>query len=202
MRRSSISSTFLARMTGALALTAGLLAHGCTGGPAGGGNGDGGGNGRDGLPPETQRAAFQSQCAQNVITCTVSFPEAVVRVEATGNQQATETAAGFRVRGYDGDGVEIVQLIGSDSNRGQGASEIFYSWSVGASDGDPCTLVPGEPFSTEANPQVLLQARLHYVRLTVTNDLPPLDTIDSPECGTFENFRKQDFQEVEIEVVD
>ena len=154
-----------------------------------------------GLPPENQRAARQSQCGQNVIVCTVSFPTPVINVVALEGQEVFETPDGFRVVGVTGGGSEAVQLVGSDSTAGQGATEIFFSWSFGATDDDPCTLEPGEEFSAEADPQVFMRAGLHYIRLTVTNDLPSLETVEAGECGTFENFRRYDFIEVEIEVI-
>ena len=155
-----------------------------------------------GLAPEGQRAAFQSQCAQNVITCTVSFPVAVIGTGFLPGQVVTTTPAGLRIDGQDGDGVELVQLVGSGSTAGQGATQIFYSWSAGAIDPDPCTLTAGAEFSTQADPQVLLQAGFHYIRLTVRNDLPPIDSLDAGACGTFTNYPRQDFEEFEIEVVD
>ena len=85
---------------------------------------------------------------------------------------------------------------------GQGATQIFFSWSAGAADPDPCSLTPGTEFSTQADPQVFMQAGLHYIRLTVFNDLPPINDLDAGACGTFQNFVRQDFEEFEVEVVD
>ena len=192
MRYSLIRLASTARINPGLIIAVVSLAAGCVGGAPNPG----------GLPPGNKRSAFQSPCAQNVIACTVTFPTAEVSLEALGDQVVTPTDAGFIVQGSDSDGAELVQLIGSDSTAGEGAAEIFFSWSSGAVDDDPCSLEPGEEFSTEAEPQVLLQAGFHYIRLTVTNDLAELESIDSGECGTFENFRRYDFVEVEIEVID
>ena len=155
-----------------------------------------------GLPPENQRSAFQSQCAQNVITCTTTFPVPVIGTGFLPGQVVTTTATGFRVQGADGDGSELVQLIGSGSAAGQGATQVFFSWSAGAGDPNPCTLAPGMEFSTEADPQIRLQAGFHYIRLTVGNDLLPIDSLDSDGCGTFENYVRRDFEEIEVEIVD
>lgn len=179
-----------------LAIGFALTVAGCTG------SGPGPQPGPGGLPGENRRQAFQSRCAQNVIACTVSFPAAEISVTATGDQAVDVIATGFRVEGSDGDGAELVQLDGSGSARGQGATELFFSWSSAAGDDDPCTLTPGDEFSTAAEPQVLLQEGFHYIRLTVSNDLPSLDTLDAGECGTFENFARSDFIEIEIEVID
>ena len=74
------------------------------------------------LQPETARVAIQSQCAQNVINCTTSWPEAAFIVEAMDGQSVSLTDTGFLVEGTDGNGWETVRLDGSASISGDGAS--------------------------------------------------------------------------------
>ncbi|MBI4717388.1 MAG: hypothetical protein HY763_06260 [Planctomycetes bacterium] len=168
----------------------GLCAGGCpntTGGPTGA------------LPSETARVAIQSQCAQNVITCTRSFPTAVASVTARQSQTVTPTDEGFVVNTgvY---GPAVVQLRGSDSEPGLNATRLAFSWSSGATDTDPCTVMPGTEFSTEADPAVLLEPGLHYIRLTVTND-NILGRLESEQCGVLgENIPAFHFVEVEVDV--
>lgn len=156
-----------------------------------------------GLPGEQPRVATQSQCAQNVITCTTVFPEAVITANAVDNpaQQISLTETGFLVEG-DGNGAgELVQLIGSLSRLGDNAANLTYSWSSAATDDDPCTLAPGTQFSTQADPEVGLSVGFHYIRLTVTND----NEVDlfSEACGIDQlDVPASDFLEVEIEVRD
>lgn len=154
------------------------------------------------LPAEGARVAFQSQCAQNVITCTTSFPVAVAEVVAGEGQTVTKTETGYLVQGNDGDGVEIVNLVGSRSTMGVGASEIVHAWSYGATDGDPLTLRPGTVFSVAADFSVQMAVGLHYVRLSVVNDLIEEELV-SDEFGVIgTNVPKSDFVELEIEVRD
>lgn len=178
-------------MTGGGAMTALSVGAGC---PAP--------NPDAGLVPEAPRAAFASQCALNVIECTTAFPVAVIEVEPGADQIVTETANGFLVQGYSGVGSEFVRLVGSNSEPGQGATEIFHSWSHAADDDDPRTLSEGEVFSTEADPVQEMQVGFHYIRLTVRNDIV-VDQLVSPEFGVlYENTPLFDFVEVEIEVRD
>ncbi|MCP4251502.1 MAG: hypothetical protein GY778_31075 [bacterium] len=195
---------FRARRRGArlpLAVVGVLMAAvGCQSG-GGGGGGPAAGN-RDGLPAEDQRTVFLSQCAQSVIECTSSWPTAVGEVVGGDGQTVTETANGYLVEGDDGSGLELIQLQGSDSIIGNGATEIFYSWSIGAEDADPLTMEAGNEFSTEPDPAVFLQEGFHYVRLTVFNNIIR-DRVESEELGLIaENVRSFDFVEFEIEVRD
>lgn len=168
-------------------------------------------------PPQQQpipadnaaRETFASQCAQNVITCTTSFPVAILDVHAGQGQVVTQTIDGFRVEGSDGDGVERVQFIGGgslmvESTEGNNASMIFYEWSYGATDEDLCTLTPGTTFSHDANPLALLQVGIHYIRLHVSNDLTyGQESLLLEECGQIgQNNPKADFEEVRVEVID
>jgi hypothetical protein len=160
------------------------------------------GNGDTGLPAESQRAAFQSQCAQNVIFCTTSWPTAIARVVAGEGQTATETETGFRIEGTGDDGTEPVNLVGDESVLGNGATELTYSWSAGATDENPLTLEPGEAFSTEANPVQNMQVGFHYIRLHVVNDVVQTQ-VESEEFGVlFEEVNSFDFVEIEIEIVE
>lgn len=164
-----------------------------------------------GLPADNQRATFASQCALNVITCTTSWPEAVAKVangegigvEPLDGQTVTATDAGFLVEGSDGNGVEPVQLIGSDSVVGDTASGLSYSWSSGATDNNPCELNHGDEFSTESDPQVSLLEGFHYIRLFVQNDIVR-DNVEAQGCeeDAFTNVRSFDWVEIEIEVRD
>ncbi|MCH7813210.1 MAG: hypothetical protein IID40_04225 [Planctomycetes bacterium] len=173
-----------------------MAAAGCqSGGGAAAGNGDG-------LPPEEQRVVFLSQCAQSVIECTSSWPTAVAEVVGGHGQTVTATENGYLVEGDDGSGSERIQLRGSDSIAGNGATEIFYSWSVGADDPDPRTMEAGNEISTEPDPDVLLQTGFHYLRLTVFNDIIR-DRVESEELGLIaENVPSFHFVEFEIEVRD
>jgi len=192
------------------------LGAGCGGGGGGGGGGvtDDGGNGGDGgvaddgddppssLPTEDKRVAIQSQCAQNVLECTNSWPRGVIDIVAASGQAVTETADGFLLEGTDGDEVEIVQLIGNGSEMGEGASLILYSWSYGATDEDPRTLLPGVEFSTQVDPAVMMKAGFHYIRLAVANDII-CEFVQSPQFGVLaEDVPASDFLEIQIEVRD
>lgn len=153
-----------------------------------------------GIPAEQQRVAFQSQCAQNVITCTTRFPTAVIDIQQRFGQSVTETAAGFLVIDATALGNVPVQLKGSGSQLGTEATMLTYSWSFGAVDDDPCTMAPGEEFSTQADTLVFLQPGFHYVRLFVENDVI-FPIIESDACGIIgENIAGFHFEEVEIEV--
>ncbi|NOX58692.1 MAG: hypothetical protein GXP29_07520 [Planctomycetes bacterium] len=154
------------------------------------------------LPPETARVAIQSQCAQNVINCTTSWPTAVFTVEAMDGQSVTLTDTGFLVEGTDGNGQEMVRLVGSNSTPGDGAAFSSFKWTSGASDEDPKTLAPGNQFSTDADNNVLLAVGFHYIRLTVENDIIR-EEVQSDEFGLIaENVPSFDFVELEIEVRD
>jgi hypothetical protein len=162
------------------------------------------------LPAENQRAAFQSQCAQNVIVCTVAFPSARIKVMAGPDQQITPTHNGYIVQGSDYDGYENVHLVGSHSDPGQTErvapfrtpSQLFFSWSQGASDADPLTMQPGEEFSKDADVSVRMSAGLHYVRLTVRNDIVKAHVLSPNGQVLFRDYTATDFVEVEIDVRD
>lgn len=159
-----------------------------------------GGNGDGVLRAEQQRTAFQSQCAQNVITCTRRFPTAVVTVQARSGQTVSATDSGFLIADSHATGSVRVQLVGSGSLPGEEATLLTYRWSSGATDDDPCTMTPGEEFSTQADPQVLLERGFHYIRLFVENDVM-FPRIESAMCGVLgENIPGFHFVEVEIEV--
>lgn len=146
------------------------------------------------------RVAFQSPCAQNAIECTSSWPVAIAGVRDVSGQTVTETDTGFIVVADRAHGSVPVHLRGSESTAGDGATQLRYSWSTGATQDDPCTLSPGEEFSTAANPVVNLAPGLHYVRLTVENDIIR-DVVESETCGVFgENIPSFDFVELEIDV--
>jgi hypothetical protein len=153
-----------------------------------------------GVDPQDPRSAFASQCALNVITCTTSWPTAVLEVQALAGQSVTSTAEGYLVLDSDGSGNEEIQFIGASSTAGDGATTIEYEWSYGATDDDPRTLAAGTIFSYEANPRVVLKTGFHYIRLTVRNDIIR-DFVFSNDFGVlFENIQSFDFEEVEIEV--
>jgi len=154
-----------------------------------------------GLPASTQRVAFASQCALNVIECTTSWPTAIASVEAEDGQTVTEVDTNsFRVRVTGGSGAVPVQFRGIASIPGNTATQLSYSWSYGASDSDPCTLTAGTVASTESDPELLLDPGFHYIRLTVTNDVHrdevPLD--GCPDSLT--DVDSFDFVELQVEV--
>jgi len=173
-------------------------------------NDNGGDNSNDngaptdpGLLATSQRSAFQSQCAQNVLECTTIWPEAVAILDLSrrGPDQAFSFLGGgrFIVTGTDGDGSEPVPLRGEQSALGDDATILTFSWSHAATDADKCTLVPGPVFSTDPNPLQRMEVGFHYIRLTVTND--NLRDIFSDECGLIaESSGLFDFVEIEIEV--
>ena len=155
----------------------------------------------DALPAETARVALQSQCAQNIITCTRSFPTAVIDVGAFHGQTVTATDSGFLIEqpGYHGEPF-LVRLIGGGSLMGRNAETLTFSWSAAATDSDPCSLTPGAEFSSQPNPLVRLEPGLHYIRLTVTND-NILGVLESPQCGVIgQNVPAFHFIEVELDV--
>lgn len=163
----------------------------------------------DGLPPSTpQRGPFASQCATFVNLCTSSFPVALAEVVVGPHQTVSrqEDPLRFIVQGEVHDGGEMVRLRGRDSTIGNTATMISYSWSNAAIDDDPCTMTPGEEFSTESDPAVALRNGVHYIRLTVRNDLPlnPDALPDSivEACGTIDEPFKFDFIELVVEVRD
>ena len=153
------------------------------------------------LAAQQPRVALQSQCAQNVIECTTVWPIPVVTLTAGDDQQVSITNTGFLVEGTNGDGTELVQLVGSGSRLGDNATSLTFSWTSAAQDSDPCSLAPGTVFSTQPDPQVRLAAGFHYIRLTVTND--NVVDVESADCGlSMQAVNPSDFIEVEIEVRD
>lgn len=153
------------------------------------------------IPATTNpRVAFQSQCAQNVVECTSSWPTVSASVAAMAGQTVTVTSNGYLVEETGGSGAVEVQFLGVSSEPGSTASDINYEWSYGASDTDPCTLAAGTVASTETNPELLLAEGFHYIRLTVQNQV--LDApIESDECGVIsQDTGKFDFVELEVEV--
>ena len=76
-----------------------------------------------GAPPAAQaipadqivRVAFASQCAQNVVECTTSWPQAVFNIMSSGGQTVTLSGVRYIVQGTDGNGMELVQFQGSNS---------------------------------------------------------------------------------------
>ncbi len=162
------------------------------------------------LAPETARVAIQSQCAQNVINCTTTWPEAVIMVEARNGQTVTLTDTGYLVEGSDGNGQETVRLVGTDSiahsipeeQEGERPTLTSFEWSFGATDEDPTTLAPGMVFSDDETEEVALATGFHYIRLTVENDVIR-EVIASDEFGVlFQDTPSFDFIELEIEVRD
>ena len=192
-RRNRVFSTLASKRAGAATLFAaaiGLVMGGCV----------------EPLPqalaPETARVAIQSQCAQNVINCTTSWPEAVVAVEAIGGQTVTLTDTGFLVEGTDGNGQETVRLVGTDSAPGDGGTITSFEWSSGATDEAPTTLAAGTVFSNNSTDDVPMAVGFHYIRLTVKNDIIR-DQVVSDEFGLlFQDVPSFDFVELEIEVRD
>ena len=158
-----------------------------------------------GLLATSQRLAFQSQCAQNVLECTTIWPQAVATLDLSrlGADQAFSilSGGGFVVTGSDSDGSEIVPVQGDQSVLGDEANTLTYSWSHAATDSDACTLESGPVFSTDPNPLVRMEVGFHYIRLTVTND--NIRDLNSDQCGLISgNVPLFDFVEFEIEVRD
>jgi len=152
------------------------------------------------LAAETARVAFQSQCAQNIIECTTSWPVAIVEVVAGEGQTVTVSSNGILVEGVDGDGQEWVNLVGSGSTMGDGATVIEYAWTFGATDADPQTLAAGDVFSVAADFSQRMAVGKHYIRLGVINDIVR-EQVVSDEFGVIaENVPSFDFVELEIEV--
>lgn len=149
------------------------------------------------------RTPFASSCAQNVVLCTTSFPDAAVSVVPSAGQSvsATTSPVGFIVNGSDGDGFETVQLRSTGTTMGNGATTLMYSWSYGATDANPCTLTPGTVFSTDANPDVPMLVGVHYIRLYVENELiRAVEESGVPACETIPEGPKSDFVEMVIDV--
>jgi len=152
------------------------------------------------LPATSARVAFQSPCAQNAIECTSSWPTAIASVEAREGQTVTTTTAGFLVNAPGSSSSVPVQFVGDDSILGNDATILNYSWTYGASQDDPCFLTPGEEFAITARPIAHLAPGLHYIRLTVENDIVR-DTVESPVCGIFgTDITSFDFIEFEVEI--
>ncbi len=181
-----------------------LVLGGCQDPPIdnGGNNGGGGddgenGGGDDGGVPfvtgETKRVALQSGCAQTVLECTTSRPVVVLDVLPVEGQFVTESDTGFVVVGGNEDGSEVLSFRGSRSVPGLGASGLTFEWSTGATDDDPETFAPGEPFSTDADTTIRMGVGFHYVRLTVRNDNAISAAPSTADITT-------SFVEVEVEV--
>lgn len=154
------------------------------------------------IAAETTRAIFQSPCAQDVIDCTTSWPVAVAGFAALPGQTVTQTDLGYLVEQPGALGLVPVYLIGSASTMGDGATQSTYSWSSGATQGDPCRLTPGDEFSTFPNPTVYLAPGFHNIRLTVENNIVR-DVVESEVCGVLgESIPSFDFVELEVEVCD
>jgi len=153
------------------------------------------------IPPSTQRAAFQSQCGQNVVVCTTSWPVAVASVVAGNGQTVTEVSTNsYLVTVNGGSGGVPVQFRGSDSELGATATALAYEWSYGATDSDPCTLAPGTVVSTASDPELLLAPGFHYIRLHVVNDVFRVE-VNSVACGVVaQNTGSFDFVELQVEV--
>lgn len=154
----------------------------------------------DAIPAEQQRVAFQSQCAQNVITCTRRFPTAMIDIQPRLGQTVTATDAGFVISDIYALDAVAVQLKGSGSLLGDEATRLTFSWTSGASDDDPCTMNPGAEFSTQSDTLISLEPGFHYIRLLVENDVI-FPIIESEPCGVIgEDIAGFHFEEVEIEV--
>jgi hypothetical protein len=152
------------------------------------------------IPAVNQRVAIQSQCAQNVIECTTSWPTAVATVVAGPDQTVTANSNSFVVVDPNGWGGVEVNFKGSDSIAGNTATMLAYRWSHSATDTDPCTLQEGTFASAKADPQLLLATGFHYIRLRVVNDVIR-DQVVSDTCGVVgEDTGSFDFIELEVEV--
>lgn len=153
-----------------------------------------------GLPAEAARVAFQSPCAQNAIECTTSWPTAVASVAVGAGQTVSVTESGFLIEApWNWTGVPV-QLVGDQSIPGDGATTLSYSWSYGATQDDPCAPMPGTEFATTPNPVAHLEPGLHYIRLSVRNDIIR-DAVESSTCGVIgTNIASFDFVELEVEV--
>ncbi len=150
------------------------------------------------VPSGTARVAFQSQCAQLVVTCTSSWPTALIDVQSDADT-VTATDTGFLVDTM-GQSSATVNLIGSISEPGNGATIHSFTWSFGATDDDPCTLAPGTVLATTADTPATLESGFHYIRLRVENDIIRA-RIESELCGLIgTDLPSFDFVEVEIEV--
>ncbi len=152
------------------------------------------------LPAEATRVTIKSQCAQNVIACTSSWPVAMASVIALEGQTVSATADGFMVIGEIEHGEFDVLLSAGDSTVGNDATSLSYFWSTGATDTDPCSLIDGTVFSNEEMPIQRLDVGLHYIRLRVENDIIR-DVVDTDSCGVFgENIPSFDFIEIVVDV--
>lgn len=152
------------------------------------------------LPPEPKRFTIQSQCGQLILECPAnSFPAPVIEIVPIEGQQVTATEnGGFVIEGVGDEGIQAIQLAGINTEIGSDARFVNYQWSYGALDFDPCTLEPGPQFSVEQNPLVYLEPGLHYIRLTVANDIQQASVVTA-EC-VLEAAPAADFLEIEIEI--
>jgi hypothetical protein len=153
------------------------------------------------IPASTQRVAFASQCALNVVTCTTSWPTADATIVAADGQTVTEvTTNSFVVEVTGGSGGVPVKFQGIGSDPGNTATDLSFSWSYGATDNDPCTLTPGTEVSTESNPELLLATGFHYIRLTVVNDVIRDEVVLDGCTETLQDVGSFDFVELQVEV--
>ena len=152
------------------------------------------------LPPEPKRFTIQSQCGQLIIECTNSYPDPTIEIVPIEGQQITSTEDdGFVIEGVGDEGVQAIQFAGINSDPGSEASFVRYQWTYGALDTRPCSLEPGPQFSVEENPLVHLEPGLHYIRLTVINDVQQA-SVSTARCGTLASAPAADFLEIEIEI--
>lgn len=152
------------------------------------------------IPPDSQRFTIQSQCGQLIIQCTSDFPGPMVElIPMEGQRIAATEDGGYVIEDVGEQGIEPIQLAGIRSDPGSTAAFVQYEWSYGATDLNPCTLEPGPTFSVEENPLVYLAPGVHYIRLTVANDIQRA-SVATAECGTLAPAPAADFLEIEIEV--
>lgn len=195
---------------GIVAFPALVLVSACTvsGGGDGGGGGQGGRDAAGGaaLSAEAERPPIRSRCAQGAINCTTCWPQFEPEMRlllADGSQTVTGNAAdGYVLQGSNGNGVEVLHLRGRESRPGNNSDTLLFSWSSGANDTDIETLEPGPEFSTDADPNVQVEAGFHYIRLTIRTDV----VCDPSENEPFDPETMQggayDFVEFQVEVRD
>ncbi|MHC5109782.1 MAG: hypothetical protein ACYTHJ_07890 [Planctomycetota bacterium] len=155
----------------------------------------------DGVAPQQRRSAFQSLCAQNAVECTSSWPTPIFAPVAGEGQTVAETDEGYRITGPLAQGALTVQLDGSESTAGTDATQINFTWTINATDDDPCELTPGEELSDEETATAVLQPGFHYVRLFVTNNIIRDEVVVEGCEETREDVESFDFLEVELEIV-